>query len=79
LHVRSAEIFVAFKFAVTTPKTRKLVINYLYKNKLNQVFITKDIPMESTALINELKSLNLHFTLQSDSIFGSLILLETNE
>lgn len=69
----------AFKFAVTTPRTRKLVINYLYKNKLNQVFITKDIPMESTALINELKSLNLPFTLQSDSIFGSLILLETNE
>ncbi len=69
----------AFKFSVTTPRTRKLIINYLYQKRLSQVFIINDIPMESNGVINELKSLNLPFTLQNDSIFGSLIMLKPNE
>lgn len=63
--IPSASDFVwensAFKFAASTPRCRKTVINYLYSKGYSQIFLINDIPLKPYEITAELSELNLPF------------------
>ncbi len=65
----------AFKFAASTPRCRKTVINYLHSKGYSQIFLINDIPLKSNEIIAELSNLNLPFKPFVTQKFGTAFIL----
>lgn len=69
----------AFKYSVTTPKTRKLVIEFMYQHGYSQVFLLQDIPLPVEQVLQELASYKLPIAKLNDDNFGPYLLLKPND
>ena len=50
-----------FKFLATTPRARKMAIQFLYAHGHSQLFLISDLPVEPKILMQELLEMNLPF------------------
>lgn len=61
------------RYFATTPRARKIAVQYLFENGYRQVILLDDTPVETVVITDELTSAGLNYTFSRDKKFKRLL------